>query len=1404
MTRLPLPLSLVAPPPHFAPQRRLPPLLLCQPPVLLRRFAPLHRLTWAISTSTNTRSLASLPRSPRPPPTQQQQQQYQHPHKLRQQPRQHRCGAHSDTASPSSSRPGPTFRGWLSKPESGTKPTTITATTNNNDNQKASEKQHPAPVTTMLADLRILTPATSDTPQLPPVVVQMGAERYLFNAGEGTMRSCTQRRANLGRVTNIFVPRVGWDAVGGLPGVLMTLADGNRQVAHLYGPANLRYLIASMRTFAKRDIMRLHIHELPLAAASDAAASSDPEQEPAPIFEDQHMAVRAVTLLPEGFSVEGSGRTDDGAQIAKRPRLDADRRPSSEAFDEEAVAAAQQALQGVWDKPGFNPSQLRGAKAEAWIRMVAESVFNETLLAKRQRAAEQGVEVAELDSEQVYAADGPGAPPLRTPVFVHGSLPASRDDLIVGSKHGCSVGRDEVDGQAPVLAFICEAHPQRGKFDPAKAAEAGVSPGPHFSLLTRGEDIVIQRPKSWVSMDKAARKRWTDRQKPKRGGNANANDKAGAKPSKNGKGNKGAKGGASVPAAAAEAEPAEWTDVEEVTVRSHDVVGPSRAGVVFMQIYLPSVSYLASLLSAESERAFRAYTHDANAAKPAEQRRTPHVVVHAVPLEVLRDERYQRWIARFGPECHHIVSNGDVCANRLAYPSSATIALRLSKLDDELYRVPQYQLAPRVELDEVKRQSPILAGLQLHAADVDQLVQLQPRAAPLRHRSGAPDFDFELGSQQAEKLASFELEAVEESQEQRAHTDKLKAKNQKAVKAQAQAQVQHKATAEEAAEQQLGAVRQVRLQEARKRAWNDYLDAVAEAKRALAASSDADAGGGAVAATEDLLVTTLGTGSAMPSKYRNVISTLVQTPHDGNLLLDAGESTYGLLKRKFGCHREGTAAAAAGGKGEDVDAVLRNLRCLFISHIHADHHLGLVTLLRERRKLQPPPERKLYLVATTYMIQFLREYSRVEALGLDEEVVAVCNEFLDYRHGVDPLPTAGEGEDEGGPRHPYGKGRFSNYDGRYLRHDGRFATHLQLSEEAKASLGLAYLHTARVEHAGNHCFGLVVRHTSGWSVAYSGDTRPCASLIAAGRDVSLLIHEASLEDGQLAMAKAKGHSTFGEAVDVGRYMRAKNLLLTHFSQRYPKLAPGARSVQAQRKGEEGGRKMPVVLAFDLVTFPLAKFEKVQGYTGALEKLFQADVEEEEGKGGEEAGGEQRGKDEERGKDEGEGEGEKGRKTSAHKASNPSTTTTTGSCTNTSGDANAATITRQAKPQAHPQRKTLEPNYAYLELRFTSSAQLTLTPTLVQTTIKTSLDQLLGAVNGAFHVDILSILAHHEGARVLLRCDARFATDLATSLSVGPDWPLFEVDGKHLHVRSNVHGPCASIQALQRSRDAEWS
>jgi ribonuclease Z len=74
-----------------------------------------------------------------------------------------------------------------------------------------------------------------------------------------------------------------------------------------------------------------------------------------------------------------------------------------------------------------------------------------------------------------------------------------------------------------------------------------------------------------------------------------------------------------------------------------------------------------------------------------------------------------------------------------------------------------------------------------------------------------------------------------------------------------------------------------------------------------------------------------------------------------------------------------------------------------------------------------------------------------------------------------------------------------------------------------------------------------------FKVSYSGDCRPSQDFAVIGEGSTVLIHEATFSDDLPSEAKAKQHSTIGEALMVGEVMGAKAVVLTHFSQRYSKI-----------------------------------------------------------------------------------------------------------------------------------------------------------------------------------------------------------------------------------------------------------
>lgn len=303
---------------------------------------------------------------------------------------------------------------------------------------------------------------------------------------------------------------------------------------------------------------------------------------------------------------------------------------------------------------------------------------------------------------------------------------------------------------------------------------------------------------------------------------------------------------------------------------------------------------------------------------------------------------------------------------------------------------------------------------------------------------------------------------------------------------------------------------------------------------------------------DSIEVVTLGTGSSLPSKYRNVISTLVRIPQvEGKMrsvIFDGGESTLYVLKRMY---------------GTEYKTILGQVEMIYLSHLHADHHLGIISLIKEWCSLKDRPS-KLHLVVPWKFDKFIKEWCSFEN-DIDLSAINYIN-CENIRDNAQPL------------------------------------------EE----MNILSMQTCKAIHCSfAYCVSFVfdLGDKSTFKVSYSGDTRPCIQFASMGQDSDLLIHEATLEDFLYEDAVSKKHSTISEAVYMGKLMRCRKLALTHFSQRYPKLPDLKASEGVNRyisEGNSGGifleseifsqkleqdEPMQVIYAFDQMKIRLADFDK---------------------------------------------------------------------------------------------------------------------------------------------------------------------------------------------------------------------
>jgi ribonuclease Z len=77
----------------------------------------------------------------------------------------------------------------------------------------------------------------------------------------------------------------------------------------------------------------------------------------------------------------------------------------------------------------------------------------------------------------------------------------------------------------------------------------------------------------------------------------------------------------------------------------------------------------------------------------------------------------------------------------------------------------------------------------------------------------------------------------------------------------------------------------------------------------------------------------------------------------------------------------------------------------------------------------------------------------------------------------------------------------------------------------------------------------------GRKVVYSGDTRVCESVTELAKDADILIHDGTFSKEDEENTQKANHSTSTQAAEVAKKANVQRLYLTHISQRYPDATP---------------------------------------------------------------------------------------------------------------------------------------------------------------------------------------------------------------------------------------------------------
>ncbi|XBW36678.1 hypothetical protein QEN19_002252 [Hanseniaspora menglaensis] len=300
-------------------------------------------------------------------------------------------------------------------------------------------------------------------------------------------------------------------------------------------------------------------------------------------------------------------------------------------------------------------------------------------------------------------------------------------------------------------------------------------------------------------------------------------------------------------------------------------------------------------------------------------------------------------------------------------------------------------------------------------------------------------------------------------------------------------------------------------------------------------------------------VMTLGTASACPGISANVSGNLLKVPYynteskEKSLVfgvLDAGEGTLNTMRRLF--------------NENNIKYVFENFKFLYLSHLHADHHLGFVSLIQEWYKYNFKDESaRLYVICPSNFFRFLVEALANEPLILEKIVGISCEEFKVNKR-VD-------------------RGTYLNflYKGKLITEDND-----NLIENCYDALNMEKLETVAAIHCAfsysvamtfKTSIGLQLNDKKLFKISYSGDTRPSNRFATKiGLETDLLIHEATFPNEFQDHAFKKKHSTVGEALKVAEKMNCDNVVLTHFSQRtmdniYKDILPFVKQVGSKQR-----------------------------------------------------------------------------------------------------------------------------------------------------------------------------------------------------------------------------------------------
>jgi ribonuclease Z len=274
----------------------------------------------------------------------------------------------------------------------------------------------------------------------------------------------------------------------------------------------------------------------------------------------------------------------------------------------------------------------------------------------------------------------------------------------------------------------------------------------------------------------------------------------------------------------------------------------------------------------------------------------------------------------------------------------------------------------------------------------------------------------------------------------------------------------------------------------------------------------------------DIRITFLGTSAAVPTLRRG-LSSVALTRGSELLLFDAGEGMQqNFIRARLGMNRK---------------------MKIFITHMHADHCVGLLGLL-QTMSLQGR-QRALDIFGEPRLAEFIKENIRIMNFGLtfdvdihmieNEGVIAKGREYeVSCCQALHSVPAYSYCLTEFNR-----PGKFNIEEAKRLGvPEGRLYHQLQYGNDI--TIKGKIINPAQV----------LGRARAGRKIGISGDTRPTEKLQLFFKGCDLLIYESTFSQNEYGKAIESFHSTATEAALLAKSSFVKKLYLTHFSARYDK------------------------------------------------------------------------------------------------------------------------------------------------------------------------------------------------------------------------------------------------------------